>query len=264
MADLEKLITPRTKAFILNTPSNPNGCMWSREQLQQLADLAVKHDFYIVADEIYEKLVYSGEKHYSIATFGPEIKARTILISGVSKSYAMTGFRIGYACGPRDVIKGMVNYQSQATSAPNTAAQHAAAVALTMPQDCVEEMRRAFEQRRDRLVELINAIPGLSCRKPHGAFYVMMNIRGITGQALPRQGAERKHRHSGSASGTCTRCAGAGSGLPGRGLLPHQLCHFHGKHRGGTSAHCRLCKGAGVNAGIQRENPSAHAGQIPV
>ena len=182
MADLEKLITPRTKAFILNTPSNPNGCMWSREQLQQLADLAVKYDFYIVADEIYEKLVYSGEKHYSIATFGPEIKARTILINGVSKSYAMTGFRIGYACGPRDVIKGMVNYQSQATSAPNTAAQHAAAVALTMPQDCVEEMRKAFEQRRDRLVELINAIPGLSCRKPHGAFYVMMNIRGITGK----------------------------------------------------------------------------------
>ena len=182
MADFEKLITPRTKAFILNTPSNPNGCMWSREQLKQLADLAVKYDFYIVADEIYEKLVYSGEKHYSIATFGPEVKARTILINGVSKSYAMTGFRIGYACGPRDVIKGMVNYQSQATSAPNTAAQHAAAVALTMPQDCVEEMRRAFEQRRDRLVELINAIPGLSCRKPHGAFYVMMNIRGITGK----------------------------------------------------------------------------------
>ena len=142
----------------------------------------MKYDFYIVADEIYEKLVYSGEKHYSIATFGPEVKARTILINGVSKSYAMTGFRIGYACGPRDVIKGMVNYQSQATSAPNTAAQHAAAVALTMPQDCVEEMRRAFEQRRDRLVELINAIPGLSCRKPHGAFYVMMNIRGITGK----------------------------------------------------------------------------------
>ena len=124
MEDFEKLITPRTKAFILNTPSNPNGCMWSREQLKQLADLAVKHDFYIVADEIYEKLVYSGEKHYSIATFGPEVKARTILINGVSKSYAMTGFRIGYACGPRDVIKGMVNYQSQATSAPNTAAQH--------------------------------------------------------------------------------------------------------------------------------------------
>ena len=187
MADLEKLITPRTKAFILNTPSNPNGCMWSREQLQQLADLAVKHDFYIVADEIYEKLVYSGEKHYSIATFGPEIKARTILINGVSKSYAMTGFRIGYACGPRDVIKGMVNYQSQATSAPNTAAQHAAAVALTMPQDCVEEMRRAFEQRRDRLVELINAIPGLSCNKPDGAFYVMMDVRPLLGKKIDGQ-----------------------------------------------------------------------------
>ena len=104
------------------------------------------------------------------------------MINGVSKSYAMTGFRIGYACGPRDVIKGMVNYQSQATSAPNTAAQHAAAVALTMPQDCVEEMRKAFEQRRDRLVELINAIPGLSCRKPQGAFYIMMNIKQMLGK----------------------------------------------------------------------------------
>ena len=263
MADLEKLITPRTKAFILNTPSNPNGCMWSREQLQQLADLAVKYDFYIVADEIYEKLVYSGEKHYSIATFGPEIKARTILINGVSKSYAMTGFRIGYACGPRDVIKGMVNYQSQATSAPNTAAQHAAAVALTMPQDCVEEMRKAFEQRRDRLgADQRHSRPELP-QAPRRVLRDDEHSRHHR-QALPRQGAGWKHRHSGSASGTCTCCAGAGSGLPGRGLLPYQLCHFHGKHRGGTSAHCRLWKGAGVNAGIQRENPSAHAGQIPV
>ncbi len=182
MEDLEKLITPRTKAFILNTPSNPNGCMWSEPLLRQLAALAVKYDFYIVADEIYEKLVYGGEKHISIATFGPEVKARTILINGVSKAYAMTGFRIGYAAGPKDIIKGMVNYQSQASSAPNTAAQHAAAVAFTMPQDCVEEMRKAFEMRRDRAVELINQISGLSCRKPHGAFYVMINIRGIVGK----------------------------------------------------------------------------------
>lgn len=182
MRDLEALVSPRTKAFILNTPSNPNGCMWSEAQLRELAALAVQYDFYIVADEIYEKLVYSGERHFSIATFGPEVKARTILINGVSKTYAMTGFRIGYTAAPRDIIRGMNNYQSQSTSSPNAAAQHAAAVALSMPQDCVEEMRAAFEKRRDRLVELINAIPGLSCRKPHGAFYVMMNIRGITGK----------------------------------------------------------------------------------
>lgn len=182
MDDLAALISPRTKAFILNTPSNPNGCMWSYEQLRQLADLAVKHDFYIIADEIYEKLVYSGEKHLSIATFGEDVKARTILINGVSKSYAMTGFRIGYAAGPREIIKGMCNIQSHATSAPNTAAQHAAAVALSMPQDAVEEMRVEFEKRRNEMVRLVNEIPGLSCRMPHGAFYVMMNIRQLFGK----------------------------------------------------------------------------------
>ena len=156
--------------------------MWSREQLQQLADLAVKHDFYIVADEIYEKLVYSGEKHYSIATFGPEIKARTILINGVSKSYAMTGFRIGYACGPRRHQGHGQLPEPGSLPPPNTAAQHAAAVALTMPQDCVGGNAQGFLSSGATVVELINAIPGLSCRKPHGAFYVMMNIRGITGK----------------------------------------------------------------------------------
>ena len=153
MDDLVRCISPRTKAFVLNTPSNPNGCVWTREQLQELADLAVEHDFYIIADEIYEKLVYGDHKHYSIATFGPAVKRRTILINGVSKAYAMTGLRIGYA----------------------------SAVALTMDQTCVEEMRQTYEKRRNRIVELINNIPGLSCRMPSGAFYVMMNIRGIQG-----------------------------------------------------------------------------------
>ena len=184
MDDLVKCISPRTKAFVLNTPSNPNGCVWTREQLQELANLAVEHDFYIIADEIYEKLVYGDAKHYSIASFGPAIKARTILINGVSKAYAMTGLRIGYACGPKDVINAMVKYQSHATSSANAAAQHAAAVALTMDQAPVEEMRKAFEQRRNKLVELINDIPGLSCRMPSGAFYVMMNIRGIQGKSI--------------------------------------------------------------------------------
>ena len=184
MEDLVKCISPRTKAFVLNTPSNPNGCVWTREQLQELADLAVEHDFYIIADEIYEKLVYDGVKHYSIATFSPAVKNRTILINGVSKAYAMTGLRIGYACGPKEVISAMVKYQSHATSSANAAAQHAAAVALTMDQTPVEEMRQAFEQRRNTLVELINAIPGLSCRMPSGAFYVMMNIRGIQGKSI--------------------------------------------------------------------------------
>lgn len=180
--DLEKCISPRTKAFVLNTPSNPNGCVWTREQLQALANLAVEHDFYIIADEIYEKLIYDGAEHYSIASFGPAVKRHTILVNGVSKAYAMTGLRIGYACANREVIQAMVRYQSHATSSANAAAQHAAAVALTMDQSCVEEMRQAFEARRNKLVELINAVPGLSCRMPHGAFYVMMNVRGLMGR----------------------------------------------------------------------------------
>ena len=182
MHDLEQLVTPRTKAFVLNNPSNPNGCIWNKQQLEALAKMAVKHDFYIIADEIYDKLVYDGRKHVSIASLGPEIKKRTIIINGVSKSYAMTGFRIGYAAGPKDVIKAMTTYQSQATSNASTPAQHAAAIALTMPQDCVEDMRRSFQKRRDMMVSMLNSTPGLGCNMPHGAFYVMMNITELFGK----------------------------------------------------------------------------------
>ena len=179
---LAAAVTPKTKAFILTSPNNPNGCVWPRESLQALADLAVEKQFYVVADEIYEKLVYDGAEHISIATLGDAIKAQTLLINGVSKTYAMTGFRIGYTAGPKDVISAMSSYQSQATSAPNTPAQHAAAVAMTMPQDCVEEMRVAFEARRNQMVEGINAIPGVSCVMPQGAFYVMMNVHSLFGK----------------------------------------------------------------------------------
>lgn len=182
LAAIAAAITPKTKAMILTTPSNPNGCVWPEAMLAALAELAVKHDFYIIADEIYEHLVYGGKKHISIASLGEAIKARTILINGVSKTYAMTGFRIGYAAGPKEIIQTMVNAQSQATSSANTPAQHAAAVALTMPQDCVETMRKAFEERRDVLMKGINAIEGLSCLKPEGAFYVMMNITRLMGK----------------------------------------------------------------------------------
>ncbi len=179
---IASLVTPRTKAFILTSPNNPNGCVWPREALEKLAQLAVAKDFYVVSDEIYEHLIYGGAEHISIASVGEEIKRRTLLVNGVSKTYAMTGFRIGYVAGPKDVIAAMTTYQSQATSGPNTPAQHAAAVALTMPQDCVEEMRAAFEKRRDLLCERLNAIPGVSCLVPQGAFYVMANISGCLGK----------------------------------------------------------------------------------
>lgn len=181
-AAIAAAITPRTKAFILTSPSNPNGCVWPREALEALAKLAVERNFYVIADEIYEQLIYEGKKHISIASLGEAIKGRTIVINGVSKTYAMTGFRIGYAAGPADVIEAMVNAQSQATSAPNSPAQAAALKALTMPQDCVADMRCAFEQRRNTLVKGINAIPGLACLKPDGAFYVMMNISSLLGK----------------------------------------------------------------------------------
>ena len=150
--------------------------------MANVMQLAVEHDFFIVSDEIYEKLIYTGQAQHSIASLSAEAKAHTLVVNGVSKSYAMTGFRIGYTAGPQEVIRAMTNYQSQATSAPNTAAQHAAAAALSGDQSCVERMRQAFQQRRDRIVERINAIPGLSCNKPDGAFYVMMDLRPLLGK----------------------------------------------------------------------------------
>ncbi len=187
VAAIEAAITPKTKVFMLTSPSNPNGCVWPHAMLKALADLAVKHDFYIVSDEIYENLIYGDHEHVSIASFGEAVKARTIVVNGVSKTYAMTGFRIGYAAGPREVIDAMSNAQSQATSAPNTPAQAAATRALTMPQDCVETMRKAFEERRDAIVRGINLIPGLSCVKPDGAFYVMMNVSALLGKRIDGQ-----------------------------------------------------------------------------
>jgi aspartate aminotransferase len=175
-------ITDKTKIFMLTSPSNPNGSCWGLEDLQALAGLAVKHNFYIMTDEIYEHLLYNGTKNISIATLGEEVKKRTITINGVSKTYAMTGFRIGYAAGPKDVMKAVAACQSQATSAPNTSAQFAALKALTMPQETVEEMRVIFKERRDALVNGLNAIGGISCLKPDGAFYVMMNVKKLIGK----------------------------------------------------------------------------------
>lgn len=174
-------VSPRTKAFMLTTPNNPTGCVYGEDTLRGLAALCVEKDFYIVSDEIYEHLIYGGRKHVSVASLGPEVQARTLLVNGVSKTYAMTGFRIGYLAGPADVVAAMSSYQSQATSGPGTPAQHAAAVALTMEQDCVEPMRASFEQRRDELCTLINRVPGLHCHCPDGAFYVMMNIQRLLG-----------------------------------------------------------------------------------
>jgi len=180
--DIASRITRRTKAIIITSPSNPNGSVWSREQLQFVGNLAVTHPFYIVSDEIYEKLLYDDRKHLSIAQLGEQIKDHTFIVNGVSKAYAMTGWRIGYCAAPRQEIAAMTAFQSQATSNANSIAQHASAVALDGDQTCVEVMRQHFETRRDLMVDRINSIEGISCLKPEGAFYVMMNIRNLIGR----------------------------------------------------------------------------------
>ena len=181
--DIASRVNRRTKAMILTSPSNPNGSVWSREQLQFVADLAVSHPFYVVSDEIYEKLIYDGKKHLSIAQLGEQIKAQTFMVNGVSKAYAMTGWRIGYVAGPRAEMQAIANFQSQATSNANSVAQYAAMKAILGDQSCVDEMVEQFQMRRDVMVERINKIPGVSCRKPQGAFYIMMNIKRLLGSS---------------------------------------------------------------------------------
>ncbi|HAZ37363.1 MAG TPA: aspartate aminotransferase [Clostridiaceae bacterium] len=182
--DLVKAITNKTKAIILNSPNNPTGVAYSKKELAMIANLAVKYDLFVISDEIYEKLVYDDVKHISIASLSEEMKNRTIVVNGVSKAYAMTGWRIGYAAAPENVSKIMSNVQSHCTSNPNSIAQYASVEALRGPQDTVELMRREFEKRRNYMVKKINTIPGLSCKMPSGAFYVMVNISRIKGMVV--------------------------------------------------------------------------------
>ena len=175
-------ITEKTKAIMLNSPNNPNGCVWPREMLEGIAELAKEHDLYIISDEIYEKLIYDGNEHVSIASISTDAQDRTIVINGVSKTYAMTGWRIGYAAAPRPVAKAMVAFQGHSTSNANSIAQHAAAVALTSGGKFVELMRREYSERRLLMHNLLNDIPGLSCELPKGAFYMMLNLSGMMGR----------------------------------------------------------------------------------
>jgi aspartate aminotransferase len=176
---LESAITKKTKAFVLNSPSNPTGCVYDVDELKFIARLAVKHKFFVISDEIYEKLIYDGKKHISIASLGKDIYDQTITVNGVSKSYSMTGWRIGYAAGPKDVMDAFANLQSHSTSNPTSISQRAALTALTESQQCVEEMRLEFEKRRDFMVDRINKMKRISCTKPEGAFYVMCDISAL-------------------------------------------------------------------------------------
>lgn len=182
-ADLERVITPRTRAIVINSPSNPTGMVYTEAELREIADIAVEHDLYIVSDEIYEHLIYEG-KHVSIASLGDDIKERTIIINGVSKTYAMTGWRIGYTASNAELARAMSNIQSHATSNPNSIAQWATVAALGGGEAEIAAMKQAFHERRDYMVKRINQIEGVSCLEPHGAFYVLMNISQLKGREL--------------------------------------------------------------------------------
>ncbi len=182
-AQLEAAITPKTRALVLNSPSNPTGMVYTKAELEAIADVAVRHDLYVISDEIYEHLVY-GDFPTSIAALNDEIKERTIIVNGVSKTYAMTGWRIGYTASSAALAKVMSNIQSHATSNPNSVAQVAAIAALDGPMDEMLKMKAAFDDRRKYMLERIASIDGVSCREPKGAFYVMMNISALKGRTL--------------------------------------------------------------------------------
>ena len=180
----KEAITHRTKCLILNNPSNPTGMIYSKEELQEIAEICVKHNIYVIADEIYYTLVYDNKDFTSFASLGEEVKNLTVLINGVSKSYAMTGWRIGYSLANKEITGVMNRYVSHSTGAPATFAQWGAVEALTGPQDAVYEMKAAFEARRNYIVERMNQIEGVSCLMPEGAFYVMMNLKELMGKEL--------------------------------------------------------------------------------
>lgn len=176
---LRSAITPKTKLFVLNSPSNPTGMVYTPDEIRALARVIVEEDILVVSDEIYEKILYDDAEHLSIGSIDPAIFERTIISNGFAKAYSMTGWRIGYLAGPPALIKAATTLQSQSTSNVCTFAQYGAIAALEKPQDCVEEMRHAFAQRRQILFSGLNQIPGLSCRKPDGAFYMFVNIASV-------------------------------------------------------------------------------------
>ncbi len=185
--DLRSEINKNTKALILNSPNNPTGCVYTRRELEKIANLAVEKEFLVISDEIYEEIIYDDKEHVSIAALGEEIKKHTIVINGMSKAYAMTGWRIGFSAGPHEIIKIMSNIQSHSTSNPNSIAQYASKAGLEGSKESIFDMVETFQERRNFMVEKVNEIPHISCTKPYGAFYVMVNIENLFGSSYQSQ-----------------------------------------------------------------------------
>ena len=184
-AQVAAACSPRTRAIVLNNPSNPTGAVYSQSQIAALAKVVVDHDLLVISDDIYRQLVYGDAEYVSIAAVSPELAKRTVLVDGVSKTYAMTGWRIGYTAGPLPLIKAMTKIQGQSTSNPTHISQIAALAALTGSQDCVARMRAAFDEWRKEMVKLLRAIPAVSCREPKGAFYAFPDVSAFVGKKSP-------------------------------------------------------------------------------
>lgn len=226
---LDQCVTPRTKAIILNSPCNPTGATYDRKTLEHVADVALRHDLVIISDEIYEKILYDGARHISVATLSPEVAARTVIVNGVSKAYAMTGWRIGYAAGPKDLITAMGNIQSQSTSNPTSISQKAAVAALRGGDAFPRQMVVEFDRRRHLMVERLNKMPGISCRMPAGAFYAFPNVSGLFGR-----------RHEGGTIASAADLAGF--------LLKEARVALVPGEPFGSAAHIRLSYATGMEA----------------
>ena len=198
LAEIESLITPRTKMLVMNTPSNPTGAVQSRETLEKLAKIVEKHNLIVVSDEIYEKLVYGGAKHVSFASL-PGMKARTITLNGFSKCYSMTGWRLGYAAAPVEFIQAMVRVHQYINTCASSFVQEAGVTALEKGEPDVQRMVAEYQRRRDYAVSAINSIEGISCKNPEGAFYIFVNIKSLGRSSREVAGlpaGPRPHRHS--------------------------------------------------------------------
>ncbi|NIA08754.1 MAG: aminotransferase class I/II-fold pyridoxal phosphate-dependent enzyme [Nitrospiraceae bacterium] len=181
---LRSMITPKTRAMIINSPSNPSGAIYSKEDLKAVAELAIENNFLVITDDIYDQIRFDGQGPENIASIVPEAQDHVAVVNGVSKTYAMTGWRIGYLAGPEELVKVATKIQSQSTSNPNSIAQKAALAALTGPQGCVIRMKEAFLERRGRIMEMLRAVPGISCTEPNGAFYVFPDLSSYYGKGL--------------------------------------------------------------------------------
>ncbi len=236
-AELKARLTPKTKALVLNSPSNPTGGVYTKKELEALGQVVLEHGLFVISDDIYDKILFDGAKFVNIAMLDPELKARTFILNGVSKTYAMTGWRIGYLAGPAEGIAAATNLQSQSTSNATSISQKAAVEALRGPQDTVAAMVAEFAWRRDDILKRTLDIPGVTCTKPGGAFYLFPNFSAYFGKLKPAPGPVPFPGPGGLSPDGSPSGRGAGQRVRGRQLPQVFLCHFPGAHRHRVEPH---------------------------